>query len=180
MPPCVALLRAVNLGPHNKVAMTDLQTVCAKAGLTSPRTLLQTGNVVFDSNASPAEIEALIEGALAKRLQLKTTVMVRSRTALDTVIRNNPFPAEASDDPSHLVVVFLKSAVTNAVAAEVQARAPGREAVRSNGAHLYIYYPDGIGTSRLTGASIDRVTGTPGTGRNWNTVLKLRDLASAS
>lgn len=174
MPPCVALLRAVNLPSHGKVSMADLQRVCVEAGLRDARTLLQTGNVVFDSREQASDVERRIEHELARQLRLTTDVMVRTRASLDRVIRDNPLPAQATKDPSHLVVVFLKSAVKAQALAALEARIPGREQVRAQGPHLYIYYPDGIGASRLTGAAIDRVIGTPGTGRNWNTLSRIR------
>ena len=63
----VALLRAVNLGSHNKISMADLKAVAAGAGLKEPRTLLQSGNLVFESSAkSGAPLEKLLESALAK------------------------------------------------------------------------------------------------------------------
>ena len=75
----VALLRAVNVGAHGKVAMADLRVLLADLGLGDPRTLLQSGNAVFDAGrARPAAIERQVEEALAERFGLKTDVMVRS------------------------------------------------------------------------------------------------------
>ena len=54
----------------------------------------------------------------------------------------------------------------------------GREVVRTDGSHAYIVFPDGVGRSRLTHDLIERKLGTRGTGRNWNTVLKLGALAA--
>jgi uncharacterized protein (DUF1697 family) len=174
MPPCAAFLRAVNLAGHNRIAMADLRRVCETSGLSNVRTLLQSGNVVFESDTDSADLEQQLESALRRTLALETHVMVRTQAALDSVVRHNPFPAEAKADPAHLVVVFLKTAAKAASVEALQARIKGREVVRGRGAHLYIVYPDGIGTSRLTGAAIDNAIATPGTGRNWNTVLKIR------
>ena len=55
----------------------------------------------------------------------------------------------------------------------------GREVVHADGSHLCAVYPDGIGRSRLTNAVMDAKLGTRGTGRNWNTILKLAALAEA-
>ncbi|PYJ75629.1 MAG: hypothetical protein DME69_14645 [Verrucomicrobia bacterium] len=72
----------------------------------------------------------------------------------------------------------LKDAPKDTDVKALQAAITGREVVRAGGKHLYIVYPDGIGRSRLTNAVIDKLLGTRGTGRNWNTVLKLASLAT--
>ena len=47
MPSCVALLRAVNLGSHNKVSMAELRTFVEKLGMRDVKTVVQSGNLVF-------------------------------------------------------------------------------------------------------------------------------------
>jgi uncharacterized protein (DUF1697 family) len=89
------------------------------------------------------------------------------------VIAGNPFSEEAARDPGHLLVVALKDAPDRAAAAALRNAITGREVVRVRGRHAYIVYPDGIGRSRLTTVVIEKKLGTRGTGRNWNTVLKL-------
>ena len=91
----------------------------------------------------------------------------------------NPFPGEAERDPGHLVVMILKGETDAGKVAALQEAIKGREVVRGKGRHVYIVYPDGIGRSRLTNALIEKKLGRSGTGRNWNTVLKLGDLAGA-
>ena len=82
----VALLRAVNLGSHQKLPMADLRDLLADLGFTDPRTLLQTGNVVFGSRRSPARLETELEAALADRLGLETDVVVRTAAAFSEAV----------------------------------------------------------------------------------------------
>jgi uncharacterized protein (DUF1697 family) len=169
----VGLLRAVNLGPHNKVAMSDLREIVTGLGMQDARTLLQSGNVVFRSNLRTAtKVERLLEQALQERLRRKTDVFVRTEDDLKQVIANNPFPEFAARDPSHLLVVFLKEAVSQAAVAAFQQAITGPEQVGASGRHMYIVYPAGIGRSRLGTLPEAKVAST-GTARNWNTVLKL-------
>jgi uncharacterized protein (DUF1697 family) len=176
----VALLRAVNLGPHNKIAMSDLRELCLALGCSEPRTLLQSGNVVFGSaSSSAAALERKLEAEAARRLKLETEFFVRSAAEWAALIAANPFASEAKSDPSHLLALVLKSAPDRARVAALQAAIKGREVVKAQGTTLYAVYPDGIGRSRLTNALIERHLGTPSTGRNWNTVLKLAALAGA-
>jgi uncharacterized protein (DUF1697 family) len=158
----IALLRAVNLGPHNKVAMADLRGLCEDLGFTDVRTLLQSGNVVFDGKPTGAELETLLETQARKRLGLDTDFMVRTAAQWKKIVAGNPFPREAKADPGHLVVMVCKQAPGK----DVKITGAKREIVRAKGKEIYIVYPDGIGRSRLA-------IGAVGTGRNWNTVLKL-------
>ena len=84
---------------------------------------------------------------------------------------------EAERDPARLLVVFLKDAPGAAHVKALAEAIAGPEVVRARGRHAYIFYPAGIGRSSLTHALIEKRLGTHGTGRNWNTVLKLAALA---
>jgi uncharacterized protein (DUF1697 family) len=173
----VGLLRAINLGSHNKVSMADLRALMTALGLAEPQTLLQSGNVVFRSDASPAELEVQLEQAAATRLGLHTDFFVRSAKEWRALVDNNPFPKEARADPSHLLAVVLRQEVPPRTVEGLQQSIIGREIVRAKGRCLYVVYPEGIGRSRLTSALIEKKLGTRGTARNWNTVLKLDELA---
>jgi uncharacterized protein (DUF1697 family) len=176
----IGLLRAVNLPSHGKVAMGDLEALVAELGFEDPQTLLHSGNVVFrGGSGKTTEVEALLQKAVAKRFGFETDFFVRSASEWKSVIAANPFPAEARRDPSHLLVMFLKEAPDRAAVAALQKRIKGREVVRAGKREAYIVYPDGIGRSRLTVAMIESALESRGTGRNWNTVLKLGALAGS-
>lgn len=170
----LALLRAINLGPHNKVAMADLRELLLGLDLEQPRSLLQTGNLVFGAERqSPAGLERLLETEAERRLHLRTDFFVRTAKEWRALIAANPYPDEAVRDPSHLIVMFCKESVGPAAVVALQAAIRGRERVAAAGRQAYITYPDGIGRSRVTNTVIEKKLGTRGTGRNWNTVLKL-------
>lgn len=173
----VAVLRAINLGAHNRIAMADLRAMCERLDLTNPRTLLVSGNLVFESRVSASEkIERLLEAASTKQLGVTTDYFVRSAKEWHAAIDANPFAAEASTDPGSLVMMCLRDAPSAAQVKALQAAIKGRETVRANGKHAYFVYPDGQGRSKLTIAMIEKLLGTRGTARNWNTVLKLGEL----
>jgi uncharacterized protein (DUF1697 family) len=163
----IALLRAINLGSHNKVAMGDLRDMLEDLGFTDVRSILLSGNLVFRTNAPAAKVEQQLEKEAEKRLGLTTEFMVRTAAEWKKIVEGNPFPAEAKRDPGHLVLMVCK----NAPGKTLKITGAKREVVRPKGREIYIVYPDGIGRSRL---KIDAV----GTGRNWNTVLKLADLTN--
>src|SRR5262249_51161418 len=174
----IGLLRAVNVAGHGAVAMATLRGFLADLGFADARTLLQSGNVVFTGKGgTDAALEAHLEMEAEKRLGLRTTFFVRDAAEWDAIIAANPFPEEAEHDPSHLLVMFLKATPSAAAVQKLQAAIKGREVVRPGGRQVYITYPDGIGRSKLTNAVIEKALGSPGTGRNWNTVVKLAALA---
>ena len=177
----IALLRAINVAGHNKVSMAELRGQLIELGFANVQSLLQSGNLVFDSRAgTPARLERTLEQAARDRLQLDTAFFVRTARQWAEIVSGNPFPDEAKRDPGHLVVMSLKGAPGRAQVTALEKAIVGREIIRAGGRHLYLVYPDGIGRSKLTNASIERKLGTQGTARNWNTVLKLAALAASS
>jgi uncharacterized protein (DUF1697 family) len=176
----IALLRAVNVAGRNMVSMGDLRAFLEAIGMREPRTLLQSGNAIFQSTAtSSASVERKLETEAAKRLGMKTRFFVRSAKEWSAAIAANPFPAEARNDPGHLLLLCLERAPERANVTALQKAIQGREVVKASGPHLYAVYPDGVGRSKLTNAVIEKHLGTATTGRNWNTVLKLGTLAEA-
>ena len=173
----IALLRAVNVAGHKPVAMAGLRALLAELGFADPRSLLQSGNLLFRTAAQPTvRLEQQLEVAAKKRLGLETDFFVRTAEDWRGLVARNPFRDEARRDPGHLVAVLLRDAPRPENVAALQAAIKGREIVRGGGRHLYAVYPDGMGRSRLTNALIEMALGTRATARNWNTVLKLADL----
>lgn len=175
----VALVRGINVGGHKPVAMATLRDLLTQLGLRDGRSLLQSGNLVFRSDTrTPASLERLLEMEAGKRLGLQADFFVRSARELSDVVAHNPFVEEAERDPGRLIVMFLKDAPDAEHVRALQGSITGSERLRARDRHLYIVYPDGMGRSRLTSTLIEKKLGTRGTGRNWNTVLKLGALAT--
>ena len=174
----IALLRAVNVGGSNRLAMADLRSLFTGLGFESVQTLLQSGNVVFTSSSRASKkLESILEAGAEANLDLQTDFFVRSAKEWESVVQHNPFAQEAQKDPSKFVVVLLKNAPSTRAVRSLQSSIMGPELVRAYGRQAYIAYPDGIGRSRLTAPAIEKALGGRGTARNWNTVLKLRSAA---
>jgi uncharacterized protein (DUF1697 family) len=170
----IGLLRGINVGGHKKVAMADLLALLKRLDFDDARTLLQSGNLVFRTVGKTAsQLERLLESEVLERLGLETKFFVRSEEEWKAMVAANPFTREAKSDPARLAVVFLERAPEVENVKELQAAIKGRETLRAGGRHLYIVYPDGMGTSKLTNAVIEKKLAMRGTARNWNTVLKL-------
>jgi uncharacterized protein (DUF1697 family) len=168
----IALFRAVNVGGR-KATSAELKALAEELGLEDARTLLQTGNLVFRSARTGAELEAKIERAFATHFGFASEVLVRNGRQWRAALAANPHAEMAEKDPSHLVIMPLKTAPDGDAVAALQAAIQGRETLAAAGRELFIAYPDGIGDSKLTGAVIERRLGVRGTARNWNTATKL-------
>jgi uncharacterized protein (DUF1697 family) len=104
----IALLRAVNLGKCGMIAMTELRALLEKVGYADVKTLLQSGNIVFKAEASTAVLEKQLEHTIKQRFSYEVPCCVRTPAEWKKIVATNPFPREAQNDPSHLLVLFLK------------------------------------------------------------------------
>jgi uncharacterized protein (DUF1697 family) len=187
MPTHVALLRGINVGGHNKVAMADLRKVVESLGHGDVATYIQSGNVVFTSSGTDTgALAAKLEHALEQAVGVRSSVVVLSRTELAKVVADNPFPDEA--DPKHLHAIFRGAKVgakeTAAIAdAERRARDKGgRDQAKVVGRTVYLRTPGGLGRSELAAqlARADPAAGDRGgTARNWATVTRLLAMLDA-
>jgi uncharacterized protein (DUF1697 family) len=174
----VALLRGINVGGRNMLAMQDLRKLCERLGLEDVTTLLQSGNVVFRcAERDAAALEARLERETARKLGVKPLFFLRTADEWASLVKRNPFRDEAVRDPGHLIAVLMREAPKPPAIAALRAAIPGRELVDARGGReAYFFYPDGMGRSKLTPVLIERHLGGSGTARNWNTVLKLHAL----
>lgn len=180
MPTHVALLRGINLGGRNRLAMADLRAVVSSLGHTDVATYIQSGNVVFTA-AGKREARALaaeLERAIAASSDVRPSVVVLPRDELAQLVADNPFPHAAS--PKLLHAVFMpeppgRSAGADIEAAAARARDRGsRDEVRVVGRTLFLHTPDGFGRSELAAQLMRAGSGAAGgTARNWATVTKL-------
>lgn len=168
------LLRAVNVGGR-KLLMADLKRIAKAAGFDEPSTLLASGNLLFGTTLAPAAAERKLETAIHADLGLAADVMVRDLAQLRAVIAANPFPRQAEDEPSRLMAMFLTGEPQAELSVLEDACAAGEEIASGPGC-LYIWFPNGAGTSKLANTLIERRLKVRGTARNWNTVNKLAAL----
>jgi uncharacterized protein (DUF1697 family) len=170
----VVLLRGINVGTHNRVAMSDVRAALEAGGLAGATTYLQSGNVIVASRARASAVEAEVESILNRDLPLKDVVAMARRTSdLDAIVRAHPL-ADRSAGPKALHVGFLKQRAKSLGAVNF---APDRAELR--GTEIYLRYADRQGRSKMTGAALERALGVPLTVRGWNVVTKLRELAAS-
>jgi uncharacterized protein (DUF1697 family) len=180
MPGYIALIRAVNVGGQGALPMADLRSKLRDNGFGEARTLLQTGNLVLRTNdRTPRALEGRLEAFLDQQFRFPTSVFVRTPSEWSAIIAANPFPKEAAAAPARLALFCLKETPSTSAILNARDAAHGREVLAVKGREAYVVYPDGMGTSRLTSAVVEKKLQTAGTARNWNTVGKLAVLAES-
>jgi len=167
----IVLFRAMNTGGV-RAPVTEQRAMAEAMGLGNPRTLLASGNLVVESGRDPTELEAAIEAETETRFGRRIEALVRTPDQWAALMAANPFPDAAVTDPSRLLVMVMKGPIAPGAVEALRAFAVGEEAVEAVEGNLYMWHPDGIGSSRMAEKAQPRLIGT-GTGRNWNTVLKL-------
>ena len=179
MPAIIALLRGINVGGGHIVPMADLRALLTGLRLRNVQTHLQSGNALFESDETDlAQLSAKISAALEHKFGFRVDVLLRTQDEFEAVIVSNPFARSKGIEPAKLVVFFLPNALEKAKREEIAQLKFGREEIQFGKRELYIYFPDGQGRSKLP-AALDRVLKKTATARNWNTVTKMLELASA-
>lgn len=173
----VSLFRGINVGGANKVRMDALKELHEALGLKDVITYIQSGNVVFRSDdTDPASLARRIEDAFAEKFGFRVAVMVRTAAQLDEIIAHSPFQGQATKETKWILVLFLADRPPETALEELRQAYQGPEEFYLVGQELYVYFPEGVGRSKLTSALMEKKLKTAGTGRNWNTVLQLQSM----
>lgn len=161
----VALLRAVNVG-RRQLRMSDLKAIGEEMGLGSPRTFIASGNLLFTSTKSEAELCEALEGRLGKHMGTDVPVMIRTAKKMAAVAAASPFP----DEPGNRVyaIFFKEPPPPDAIA---RARHATEERMSVGEREIYVHYPIGMGQSKLQIPAAAK-----GTARNMNSVAKMASL----
>jgi uncharacterized protein (DUF1697 family) len=165
------LLRGVNVGKHNRIAMADLRRVLEGVGARDVTTYLQSGNAVVTTE--DPDLAGRVERALRDEVGLSVRVLTRTAEQLRSVVDRNPFPHKVSE-PKLLHVAFLEHPVDPAVTETFPTRQGDDEYAPGDGV-LYLSYSARSFDSPLN-AVLSKLDGVATT-RNWTTVTKLLDLA---
>lgn len=180
MPTYAILLRAVNVGGYGKLSMAELRNTLSSLGFKNVETYIQSGNAVVDANVPAERVRLSVAVALQKLTGTAVDVIIRTHDQLDELIHRNPFATEAVDGTRvHIAFLSGPAAPTARAALEsiVEKYPNRRDRYHLAGDHIYFHFPDGAADTKFTGKFLDKAIGAVGTGRNWNTVLKLHAMS---
>jgi uncharacterized protein (DUF1697 family) len=178
----VSMLRAVNVGGTSVIKMDALRAVYESMGLMDVRTLLASGNVVFRSGLKGrAQLIKRIMQEIERRFALHVEVVVRTLAEIESLVERGPVLSPRAD-MGKLHVMFLAGVPDPAAQAALvkwhkDSKLP--EMLELRGPEIYLYYPNGVGRSKLSNAVIENKLGVAGTSRNWNTLAKLIEVGRA-
>ncbi|GAA1499875.1 DUF1697 domain-containing protein [Streptomyces synnematoformans] len=174
----IALLRGINVGGRNKVPMAGLRAALTDRGFGGVATYVASGNVVFDDPGTPPEKTAeAVEAAVEEEFGVRVGAVVRTRDEIAAVVAANPLP-EGAAEPARFLAVFLSGPAPADAwfrTADPAAYAPDRYEIGDR--VVYVWCPGGLGRSKLAADFSGRKLAVTATARNWNTVLKLLELA---
>ena len=172
---CIALFRGINVGGKNSLPMKELVDILEEIGCQNVKTYIQSGNVVFkinDKNISGLSDYLRVE--IKKRRGFAPFVLLLSRTDLEKIAANNPFP-EVQNDPQALHVGFLAAVPTQPDLKRLESLREKNERFQLINNAFYLHAPNGIGRSKLA-ANTEKLLGVSMTDRNWRTVGKILDM----
>lgn len=168
----IALLRGINVGGNNLLPMKELVILLERNGLKNVKTYIQSGNIVFSSHVFCAtSLSELISNVIAAQFNFKPNVIVLENTTFDLALKNNPYTANSGKT---IHFYFCKSKA-NIDIKKIEKYQSKSEDYKLKNNICYFYAPDGIGKSKLIN-NIEKCLGTPATGRNLNTLKKLKQL----
>jgi uncharacterized protein (DUF1697 family) len=164
----VILLRAINVGGTGKLSMADLKRMCIESGLEVIGTYIQSGNVVLQSSETAEQVKSKLERRLLDETGKAVHSFIRTAAEMRGVLRANPFPKE---NPKLTYAFFFDEKPLRAALTTIRHQTD--EEIRTGKREIYVYYPSGMGQSKLVIPAAAAATA-----RNMNTVAKLVELSS--
>ena len=178
MPVIICMLRGVNVGGHNKIKMDALKVLCSSLKLKDPQTYVQSGNVIFKTEEKDlAKLTKRIQDALERKFGFRPDVMLRTASELRNVIARNPFAKRNGIEPGRLLVTFLAADPGKEAREKALALKTDPEELHIIGREAYTYFPNGMARPKIPWTTIERTLKSSGTGRNWNSVTKMLEIA---
>lgn len=169
----VVLLRGINVGTHNRIAMADLRGLLGDLGYRDVATHLQSGNAVVTSgDEGPEAVAAAVAAGLGERFGLEVPVVVRTAEAFDAAVAANPLEV---GDPSRFLVLFCSGTLDTAALSGLDTSQFPRERLAVTATEAYTAHEEGLRFARLPEV-VARHTDGFVTGRNWRTVVKLAEM----
>jgi uncharacterized protein (DUF1697 family) len=178
----IVLLRGINLGSTNRIAMPALRSELAGAGFEDVRTYQQSGNIVLEATTDEEQLSEAVRGLIASKFGLEVGVLTRDTEELGRVVAENPFPDLAAQEPKRFQVTFLRGEIGAGLGSTLQDLAAPAERVEVGVREIYAWHPDGVARSKLwakLGAKGGLGKAVQATSRNWTTVTTLLEMATS-
>ena len=172
------MLRGVNVGPHNRIKMDALRALYQSLKLRDAQTYVQSGNVIFRTDERDfALLAKRLQNAIEREFGFRSDVVIRTTAELRDVVARNPFAKSRGIEPSKLLVTFLAVRPAPEARAAVLKIDTAPDELHIDGREIYIYYRTGMARPKVPWMSVVNMLKTTGTGRNWNSVVAMLEIA---
>lgn len=169
----ILLLRGINIGVYNRIKMPQLKELFAEIGMPSVETYIQSGNILFaHKDLDQEKLIKDLQEILQSKMGWSVPIFMYDAHEWENIIHNNPFAQKQDHDPTHFHVTLLEKETKHGTSIEVN-----HETAFIAGRAVYLYCPDGYRNAKINNTKIQRVLGMNATTRNWNTMLKLLEIA---
>ena len=173
----VALLYSIVIEQKRRVVMSDLRALAKGIGCRNVRSLVSTGNLVFEAEDIPVPaIEQALEKAFGDFHGKHVDIIVKTASDWRRIVASNPFPAEAEAQPDRVGIRIMRDPLRPGLADFLRPYQTEGERVALVDGHVWVHYPGQISLSKLAGQLTPKRMGGIGTARNWNTVKRLGEM----
>lgn len=178
MPCWIILLRGIDVGGKNLVAMKDLRPALESAGFEDVATYIQSGNVLGRHDIATAkDVASRVAEVIEAIAGFRPVVFALTQSQLAAAVLANPYSDEGADEPKTVHFGFVDGAPGPGALAKLSALAASTESFELVGNMIYLHAPQGVARSKLAGG-MERAIGLGVTSRNLRTVQKVLALAT--
>jgi uncharacterized protein (DUF1697 family) len=176
----ISMLRGINVGPHKRIRMLDLIALYESLGFKNIRTYLQSGNVIFEaSEVDGGTLFKLIGDKIKQVFGFQVEVLIRTPDELAHVIKDNPFLKDNNIDTANLYVTFLSDLPGQVELNKIKENRNETDSLIIFNKEVYLYCPNGYGSTRYSNDFFEKKLGLTATTRNWKTVNALLEMANS-
>jgi uncharacterized protein (DUF1697 family) len=174
----ISMLRGINVGAQKRMSMETLRGIYMDLGFMNVRSYVQSGNVVFESQAvSRSELVKCIEARIEQTCGYHVEAFIRQADEFQRILMGNPFLLVRNEDPSKLHVSFYYQSPSETLLNKLTAPSGTADELVRDEMAVYLFCPNGYGKTKLSNSFFERKLGIPVTTRNWNTVNALYRMA---
>ncbi len=177
----LALLRGINVSGKNPIKMKEFQGFLQENGFSTVTTYIQSGNIVLKSQATDNKtISDKISTLIKNKYGYDVPIIVLQQAELETIVKNNPFNEQATEEATKVLVSFLTDSPSPELLQKFLANTYPTEEYKFEGKHVYLFCKNGYGKAKINNNFIESKLKVLATTRNWKTVLKLYEMMTIS
>lgn len=170
----VAFLRGINVGGHHKIPMADLRKALEELGLENVETILNSGNVIFNSSTeNPENLEKIISNKLDKTFGFTVPTIIRKSKMIYQLINDTPFQDVKITKDLRLYVTFLKKNIQSDVKLPWISSDNSYKIIEKRDKTILSVLDISVSKTPHALKALEKFFGTNTTTRNWNTIERI-------